>query len=133
MGLHPKAIVATMLLVVELLARGYQVLLSTHSPIVLDLMWAMRVVEKHAKGPEALAKAFGVTASKKQLEVFKKCLAKRRSVLALDYENKGVFSKDISELDPQSADVAEHGWGGLTSFSTQVGDAVAWSVNEARR
>ncbi|MDQ1354963.1 MAG: hypothetical protein QG657_5272, partial [Acidobacteriota bacterium] len=37
MGLHPSAIISVMLLVMELLNRDYQVILSTHSPIVLDL------------------------------------------------------------------------------------------------
>ena len=42
MGLHPKAIVSFGLLVLALLSRVYQVILSTHSPIILDLVWAIR-------------------------------------------------------------------------------------------
>lgn len=41
MGLHPQAISAAMLLVLDLLQRGYRVYLSTHSPHVLDVIWAL--------------------------------------------------------------------------------------------
>ncbi|MEW6755646.1 MAG: AAA family ATPase, partial [Candidatus Latescibacterota bacterium] len=37
MGLHPEAISVVMLVVLELLWRGYRVVLSTHSPHVLDV------------------------------------------------------------------------------------------------
>ena len=35
MGLHPQAILSVMLLVLDLLRRGYRVAISTHSPLVL--------------------------------------------------------------------------------------------------
>lgn len=133
MGLHPKGILATMLLVLELVSRGYRVFLSTHSPLVLDVMWAMRIVEKHPTGADALARAFGLMRTPKQLEVFRTCLGKRRAVVSLEYDRDVVRSRDISELDPTKDDPRERGWGGLTSFSTDIGDAVAWSVNEASR
>ncbi len=37
MGLHPQAIAVFMLLVLDMLWRGYRVVLSTHSPLVLDV------------------------------------------------------------------------------------------------
>ena len=40
MGLHPRAIAVVMLMVFELMARGYRVCISTHSPQVLDAVWA---------------------------------------------------------------------------------------------
>jgi AAA domain, putative AbiEii toxin, Type IV TA system len=42
MGLHPRAIASMFIIVLELLWRGYKVCLSTHSPQVLDLVWALR-------------------------------------------------------------------------------------------
>ena len=36
---------------------------------------------------------------------------------------------DISDLDPGSDDIAEGGWGGLTEFSSKVGDVVAEVAN----
>lgn len=37
MGLHPRAITSFMFVVMELLYRGYSVVLSTHSPAVLEI------------------------------------------------------------------------------------------------
>src|SRR6266571_574125 len=54
MGLHPRAIAVVLLLVLELVARGYRVCLSTHSPQVLDAVWALR----HMKEQHASAQAF---------------------------------------------------------------------------
>ena len=42
MGLHPRAITVVLLMVLELLWRGYRVCLSTHSPQVLEAVWALR-------------------------------------------------------------------------------------------
>src|SRR2546427_713628 len=42
MGLHPRAISIVLLLVFELVARGYRVCLSTHSPQGLDAIWAFK-------------------------------------------------------------------------------------------
>ena len=54
MGLHPRAISVVLLLVFELVARGYRVCLSTHSPQVLDAVWAL----KHLRENHADAEAF---------------------------------------------------------------------------
>ena len=49
MGLHPQAIVVFMLLVLDLLWRGYKVVISTHSPLILDVVWAIkRLAEQQA-------------------------------------------------------------------------------------
>jgi hypothetical protein len=42
-----------------------------------------------------------------------------------------VRSRDISTLDPEAEDEGEAGWGGLTGFSSNFGDAVRIAVNEA--
>ncbi len=46
-GLHPNAISAVLLLILDLLSRGYRVCLSTHSPHVLDVVWALKVIREH--------------------------------------------------------------------------------------
>ena len=51
--------------------------------------------------------------------------------LSVDEADFRVKSTDISNLDASSSDDTESGWGGLTSFSTNIGQAVAKSVNEA--
>ena len=60
MGLHPRAITAVLFMVLELLNRGYRICISTHSPHVLDLVWALRVFVEHKAPPEAVLKLFAV-------------------------------------------------------------------------
>lgn len=47
MGLHPRAISLTMLMVLELLWHGYRLCRSTHSPHVLNIVWALQTLKKH--------------------------------------------------------------------------------------
>jgi hypothetical protein len=63
MGLHPKAILAVMLLVLELLGRGYRVVLSTHHPLVLDVVWGLQRIRAAGKrgGPARVLEMFGMT------------------------------------------------------------------------
>ncbi|MCS6928774.1 MAG: ATP-binding protein [Saprospiraceae bacterium] len=42
MGLHPQAIQTVMLLCLELLSRDYCIAITTHSPVFLELAWAIR-------------------------------------------------------------------------------------------
>ncbi len=47
MGLHPNGIGAVINLVMELRLRGYRVCISTHSPHVLDVIWALRFFQEN--------------------------------------------------------------------------------------
>lgn len=130
MGMHPRAITVVMLLVLDLLWRGYRVIISTHAPLVLDVVWALRVMQDNNSGPAALAKAFGIRAYNQILPVAQAALAKNYRVFAMDFGDSKVISKDISNLDPSSEDESEAGWGGLTSFSSKFAQAVAGAANE---
>ena len=46
MGLHPRAISTFLLLVLELMKRDYKVPISTHSTVVLDMIWALRQIQE---------------------------------------------------------------------------------------
>ena len=53
-GLHPKAISGVLAVFLELMRRGYKVILSTHSSQVLEMVWGIRhLVEVNAE-PTAL-------------------------------------------------------------------------------
>ncbi|RYD25615.1 MAG: ATP-binding protein, partial [Verrucomicrobiaceae bacterium] len=69
MGLHPRAITAVLFLMLELLHRGYRVCLSTHSPHVLDLLWALRILMEKKAGPEWVLKLFDVGNQSKNREI----------------------------------------------------------------
>jgi predicted ATPase len=42
MGLHPQAIKSIILQVMDLMERGYKVIISTHSPVMLEFAWAIK-------------------------------------------------------------------------------------------
>lgn len=122
MGLHPKAISTAMLLVLELLWRGYRVCLSTHSPQVLDVLWALRVLKENGGTPEDVLSLFECKQTAPMREIAKSALTKEAYV---HYFRTNGRTLDISRLDPGSADAAEAGWGGLSEFSGKIGDVVS--------
>jgi AAA domain, putative AbiEii toxin, Type IV TA system len=132
MGLHPQAITAVMLLVLDLLWRGYRVVLSTHSPHVLTMLWMMRQLKAHHARWQLVCDAFGVQRPRQMKVVAESALAKDYRAHLLRFDSRGrVTSKEISTLDPSSEDEAIAGWGGLTEYSSRFGDAVRQAVNEA--
>lgn len=131
MGLHPQAVTVVMLLVLDLLWRGYRVVLSTHSPHVLTMVWMMRQLQENKAGWKELCEAFGVQPSQQMQKVMEAALTKDYQTHLLAYEKGGkVRSTDISTLDPGADDERVSGWGGLTGFSSRFGDAVRRAVNE---
>ena len=125
MGLHPRAVVAVMLAVLELLHRGYKVALSTHSQTVLDVVWALDRMRAHRRGPASMCRLFGVKESKNMLTTMRNALSCSVSVTYLSHQDGRVYSTDVSSLDPSSEDAAEANWGGLTEFGARVADIVA--------
>lgn len=132
MGLHPQAIAVFMMLVLDLLWRGYKVVLSTHSPLVLDVVWAIRRLAAEKARWQLLADAFGVRGSRSVQQVIEHALTCEYRVYFLHMNDSGrVTSEEISDLDPGSEYEAEADWGGLTRFSSRFGEAVRAAANEA--
>ncbi|HTR50287.1 MAG TPA: AAA family ATPase [Kofleriaceae bacterium] len=126
MGLHPKAIVAVMAVVLDLLARGYKVALSTHSPTVLEVIWGMSRLRGVNDGPARLCKIMGLPGDKKVLKTASDALQRTYGVVHVQHGSNGrVISKDISHLNPGAADQSEWEWGGLIGFSAKVNEMVA--------
>lgn len=131
MGLHPQAITAVMLLVLDLLWRGYRIVLSTHSPHVLTMLWMMRLLQDHSARWQLVCDAFGVPRSQQMQQVAKTALEKDYRAHLLQFgDDEKVYSTEISTLDPSSEDERIAGWGGLTEYSSRFGDAVRKAVNE---
>lgn len=130
MGLHPNAISVTLLLVMELLSRGYKVCLSTHSPHVLDVVWALRILSERGGTPQDVLELFELPATPPTKALAEAVLAKTMNV---HYFQRNGTVRDISSLDPGSVDAAESGWGGLTEFSGRVASVVASVVNRSAR
>jgi energy-coupling factor transporter ATP-binding protein EcfA2 len=134
MGLHPQAVSAVLLLVLDLLWRGYRVVLSTHSPHVLTMLWMMKEFQQTSKvSGQNLCKAFNMNnPSGAMRNVANAALTKDYRAYLLHFQDGGqVVSTDISSLDPDSQDENISGWGGLTQYSSRFGDAVRSAVNEA--
>jgi hypothetical protein len=129
MGLHPKAITAVLLLVLDLLWRGYRVVLSTHSPHVLTMVWMMQRLKESQADYRLVCKAFG-TDPGPMMEVAKAALTKTYQVHLLAFDQSGkVSSTNISSLDPFDDDERVAEWGGLTQYSSAFAEAVSSAVN----
>jgi energy-coupling factor transporter ATP-binding protein EcfA2 len=134
MGLHPRAISVFMLLVLDLLWRGYRVVLSTHSPDVLTAVWMLERMQANNALAEHVCEAFNAPKSKSLQTVAEEALRKSYRVYLLAFANNGkVESTDISKLDPDSEDENEANWGGLTQFSSHYGDVLRKVVNLRQR
>jgi AAA ATPase domain len=131
MGLHPKAISAVMLLVLDLIWRGYRVVLSTHSPNVAALLWLMNNLRKSKASWKDVCEAFAVDPAPMH-KVAEAALKKDYRAFALQFGPDGrVKSSDISALDPGSDDEDIAGWGGLTSYASRFAETVRLAANRS--
>lgn len=134
MGLHPQAVTVVMLLVLDLLWRGYRVVLSTHSPIVITAIWALQRLATNHASYQLVCDAFSVpTKHRTSLRpVAEAALTKSYATYVLAYKGDSqITAADISSLDPGADDDAVSGWGGLAGFSSQFAESVRRAVNKA--
>jgi hypothetical protein len=131
MGLHPRAISVVLLMVFELVARGYRVVLSTHSAQVLDAMWALKHLRENNAKPESLLDVFGAPKTSGMLSLAETMMKKNQKTHYFDRTNG--TTKDISDLDPSAEEEGDAGWGGLSEFSARANNAVAKAVANSNR
>ncbi len=132
MGLHPEAITGVMFSIMDLIKRGYKVVISTHSLHVVEIIWAIEEIKK--SGVDLRGK----------LMAFNKLFKIDKNSQGVQDIAEGIFNKeykvfyfkpgektgqtesiDITGLDPSALDPSISGWGGLTEFSSNVVDVVA--------
>lgn len=123
MGLHPRAIAVVLLLVLELVARGYRVCLSTHCPQVLDAVWALKHLKGSRADPDAILDIFDAEKTQAMRKLANTVMEKTLKVFYFDRETGK--TRDISELDPSAEEEGKSGWGGLSEFSGRANRAVA--------
>jgi hypothetical protein len=131
MGLHPEAISVVLLLCLELLHRGYRVVIATHSPLVVSAVWMLRRLREEEAEPSLICSAFGVNCSPALKRVAASALDQKKRLatyLLRIGEGGRVVSKDISSLDPGSEDDDVSGWGGLAGFGSRFADTVRQAV-----
>lgn len=130
MGLHPRAIAVVLLLVLELLMRGYRVCLSTHSPQVLDAVWALKHLKANGAKANVILDIFDAKHTQSMRRLADAVIAKELKVFYFDRESGR--TSDISELDPTAEEEGKSGWGGLSEFSGRANRAVIRSAANAR-
>ncbi|MGI6253372.1 MAG: AAA family ATPase [Aminivibrio sp.] len=133
MGLHPMGTFAVMTLVMDLLSRGYKVVLTTHSSNVLDVVWAMEAIKSQSitedRKVKLVSQLLDLSGEKTLISYLVTTVLKLEFRTHSFYYEKGrVYSKDISSLDPGDEDEMVAGWGGLASYSGRVSDTVAEAV-----
>lgn len=135
MGLHPQAIMSFCLIVMELLNRRYRVIVSTHSPVILDVVWALRELKSIRNKDIALGALKSIFRIHRMDPQIKRMLNSARRheyrTYHFDREPSGVSIQDISTLDPSSHDDNVSGWGGLSGFSGDIADTVAKAFSDA--
>ena len=124
MGLHPKAVMSVLLEILELVQMGKKVIVSTHSTVPLEFVWAFNILKRSAnKNKEAgLAKLFDV--SGKGAGIFAGIFDKSIRTYAFERKGEKVESVDISSLDALDDQPVVSEWGGLSSFATRVSELV---------
>jgi predicted ATPase len=125
MGLHPQAIKSVILQIIDLLHRGYKVIVSTHSPMLLEFAWAFDLLKKYKADENALTELFDLQNNSDVKKILKGIYKKEIKTYYFDQENDGVSVKDISTLDAESEDSAISNWGGISTFSGKAAEIVS--------
>ncbi len=125
-GLHPAAISAVLLIIFEMLTRGYKVCLSTHAPHVLDVVWALQTLKKKSAPADRVLDLFQVRKTQTMRRIAETII--KKNIRVYYFDDLTGCTQDISMLDPSSADVVEAGWGGLTEYGGRIADVIADTV-----
>ncbi len=127
MGLYPQAIQAVILQVLEFINQGYKVVISTHSPVILEFAWTFKNLQKlpeHVR-QNALCELFGVSGTNNVTEILKGVMNKDVRTFYFSHSSDGVLTKDISELNVASDNDDESDWGGLSQFASHASEVVS--------
>lgn len=130
MGLHPLAIEAILIQVLELMQSGYKVVISTHSSIPLEFAWAFKFLKESKKQKKEAALMQMFTSEDTNVGWLKGIFDKTIKTYYFSRKEGGVNSIDISslEVDDENIDISE--WGGLSSFATVAGHVVSQYFEE---
>ena len=125
MGLHPRAIQTVMLLTLQLMQRGYRVVISTHSPVLLELAWVIRFMQKYRCASDDLFDLFDLKRNAAMKEIFDAALQKEFKTWFFDRTDDGVQVRDISSLDAGDPESGTSSWGGLSEFAGRAAEVVS--------
>ena len=129
-GLHPQAVSGVLLCIMELMDRGYKVVLSTHSPHILDFVWGLNMLQSFSGDSGLLLDMLDAPKTQTLSDMAKRVKSISAKVYYFEHSRKDVYTRDISRLDPAAENIQEGGWGGLVEFSGRVSDVVSRMVQE---
>ena len=133
MGLHPKAIQSVLLQIIELMQKGYKIIVSTHSQVMLEFAWAFNTIKGSNATPEQkekmLQKMFGAEQFASIVNMTKGIFEKDINTFYFEDKGKGVTIQNISTLDVASDDQNMADWGGLSQFSDKASEVVSQVIN----
>ena len=126
MGLHPRAIQTVILEIIELMQAGYKVIVSTHSPTLLEFAWVFESLKnlpaEHFK--RALSELFDIDKKSTAIQVMNGLQEKELKTYFFSSDGGGVTSTDISSLDVENDNPLIAEWGGLSAFSGKASEVV---------
>ncbi len=127
MGLHPQAILTIILQVAVFIQSGFKVVVSTHSPVFLEFVWAYNCLKNipESDRTKALTELFGLQVDGCAIDILKGLYDKDIFTYFFSRKNGMVEADDISSLDVMDDDAEVAEWGGLTNFSARVNQIVA--------
>jgi len=101
------------------------VIVSTHSPVLLEFVWAFEFLQKSGATEGAMLELFNMKKNAPTMRLFENILTKVIHTYYFDRNNDQVIVKDISTMDAGSDDPAISEWGGLSSFASRAGSIVS--------
>ena len=122
-----------MVIFLELVYRGYKLIITTHSTLLLELAWAINYVKTHNGTANDLLTLFNFTktAGTTLVPVFTKIITDATfSTYHFQRKNDGVYVENISRLD---IDENEDNWGGLSAFATKTSNLISKLVSDAEK
>jgi len=128
MGLHPRAIQTVILEIIELMQAGYKVIVSTHSPTVLEFAWVFETLKKQPVEiyKRALCELFDLDNDSTAANVLDDLQSKEMKAYFFSSDGlMGVESTDITSLDVENENQFIAEWGGLSAFSGKASEVVA--------
>lgn len=129
MGLHPHAVLSVLLEIIELMQNRYRVIVSTHSSIFLEFVWAFNNLKSLSdiKFKKAMCDMFDIDKTSKAAALFKGLKSRDiKTYYSAKHTDTGcVTFADISTLDAFSEDECVSEWGGLSSFASKASEIVS--------
>ncbi|NPV38957.1 MAG: ATP-binding protein [Brevinematales bacterium] len=125
-GLHPKAVKEVMFALLELISRGYRMLISTHSADVVMIAWFLRLLSTYFEKKREICvdkviDFFDMDNQRLWRQWAETILSKKIKVYYADLESGASTFVDISELNT-SVETDRSQWGGLLEVADRALD-----------